>query len=319
MRQRERAASIRGTASGPIPFGRSRAIDRRGALLGLGALAMGAACRRPDPPPASSPAWREIAFDPEGDGEPQRATLFAPEGARELPLLVALHGRGETRSLAIGARAWRDDYGIERTHRCLLDAPIDANDLLGMTTDERLARINASLARAPYRGLRLACPFTPDLLRATPESGAGFARFVIDRLLPWAARESGAPVDRKRTGIDGVSLDGRLALLVGFSHPEAFGAIGALQPAIRTHEASLFAGLAKQARRRAAFALRFVSSEDDPFLEPIRALSARLHEANVEHELLVVTGPHDYAWNRGPGGAEMLLWHERVLRGLPPP
>ena len=26
-----------------------------------------------------------------------------------------------------------------------------------------------------------------------------------------------------------------------------------------------------------------------------------------------------YVWNEGPGAYEMLLWHERVLRGLPAP
>jgi len=33
----------------------------------------------------------------------------------------------------------------------------------------------------------------------------------------------------------------------------------------------------------------------------------------------VVTGPHDYAFNRGPGALEMLAYHDRVLRGADPP
>jgi hypothetical protein len=34
-----------------------------------------------------------------------------------------------------------------------------------------------------------------------------------------------------------------------------------------------------------------------------------------KQEHLVVPGPHDYPFNRGPGAIEMLLWHDRVLRG----
>jgi hypothetical protein len=29
----------------------------------------------------------------------------------------------------------------------------------------------------------------------------------------------------------------------------------------------------------------------------------------------MLTGPHDYVFNRGPGGIEMLLFHDRALRG----
>jgi hypothetical protein len=51
----------------------------------------------------------------------------------------------------------------------------------------------------------------------------------------------------------------------------------------------------------------------------VERLSQALHEEHIPHELLVTPGPHDYVYNRGPGSYEMLLWHERVLRGLPPP
>ncbi len=37
-----------------------------------------------------------------------------------------------------------------------------------------------------------------------------------------------------------------------------------------------------------------------------------------DHEHRVALGPHNYDFNRGPGGLEMLTWHDRVLRGLEP-
>ncbi|KYF55687.1 hypothetical protein BE08_10370 [Sorangium cellulosum] len=88
---------------------------------------------------------------------------------------------------------------------------------------------------------------------------------------------------------------------------------------MRASEAEMFSALARRAIERRKVALRLVSSEADPFLPAIQAISDRLRQDGVAHELLIVPGPHDYAWNRGPGGVEMVLWHERVLRGLSPP
>jgi hypothetical protein len=44
-----------------------------------------------------------------------------------------------------------------------------------------------------------------------------------------------------------------------------------------------------------------------------------MKEAGVPVFFDLVLGPHDYDFNRGPGGIEMLLFHDRVLRGEPPP
>lgn len=81
----------------------------------------------------------------------------------------------------------------------------------------------------------------------------------------------------------------------------------------------MLSDLARAASAKRPVSLRLVSSEADPFLPAIRAVSDRLRADGVVHELLVTPGPHDYEWNRGPGGAEMILWHERVQRGLRPP
>ena len=296
-------------------------LTRRQLLFSLAALA--ASCRR-SPPQArggGSAPWRELSFDPgEGATEGQRALVLEPPGAREKPLLVALHGRGESgRGLEAGARGWRDDYDLGRLDDRLCAPPLGAADLQGFAQPARLERINASLAAAPYEGLCVACPYTPDLDDRSIEGAQPFGRFVVDRLLPRARAEVGGRPDRRATGIDGVSMGGRLALLVGLSHPEAFGAVGALQPAIRAEEAPLLSALAARALARAPLALRIVSSEGDVFLPACRALSERLRSDGIAHDLGVGPGPHDYGCNRGPGSAEMLLWHERVLRGLPAP
>jgi pimeloyl-ACP methyl ester carboxylesterase len=262
--------------------------------------------------------WRELAFAPSSAyAEPEMATLLPAAGG---PLLVALHGRGEAgRGLEAGARGWRDDYDLGRADARLQQPPLLADDLLGFVRGERLAQLNASLERAPYRGLGVVCPYTPSLPDQSLGGARGFARFVTEILLPAARRELGLDVERSRTGIDGVSMGGRLALLIGLSHPQIFGAVGALQPAVREDEADWLGELAARAQAEARLELRLVTSDDDYFRPAVEKLSASMRQQGVRHQLLVTPGPHDYVYNRGPGSFEMLLWHERVLRGLPPP
>ena len=313
-------------------------LSRRDLLAGAAALALpsAAGCRcaggptasstigdgaPPSAQPAVAPPWHELSFDPSPIyAEQERALVLVPEGAAALPVVVALHGRGETRSLDIGARGFRDFYGLDRIDGRLRAPPITRDDLLGFTNDERLSHINASLAAAPYRGVVLACPYAPDLRDRSFAGAEPFGRFVTEVLLPKAREEAGAPASPERTGIDGVSMGGRLALWIGLRFPEAFGAIGAMQPALKANEAGEVARLAASARsRNAKLRIRLLSSEGDPFLDAVKATSEAMRALSVAHDLVVVPGPHNYDWNRGPGCAEMLLWQERALRGLPSP
>jgi predicted esterase len=304
-------------------------VLRRDLLFGAAAFALGA-CRRTSPPPVEHAdagrsleggLSRELSFEPAADlPEGERALLLVTEHASIDPILIALHGRGETgHGLDVGARAWPHEYALDRMRQRLRAPPLTSTDLQEISSAARLAQLNASLSATPYKGLSVACPYTPELPDRSAEGARGFGRFLVERLLTRVRAETGAKAERSATGIDGVSMGGRLALLIGLSYPEVFGAVGALQPALRVDEAPMIAELARTAMARATFRLRLVSSEADMFLPAVRAASDRLRETGIEHELLVVPGDHGYAWNRGPGGAEMLLWHERVLRGLPPP
>jgi hypothetical protein len=284
------------------------------------------------PPPSKSAApdaapdapgwtWRSIHF-PASDDQPdgQAAELLSPKGACSLPTIVALHGRGESgHGLDAGAHGWETLYELARMPERLHAPPITSDDVKGFLDDARLAAINRSLAKAAYEGLCVACPYTPNL--GLPDDGEvqPFARFVVNQLLPKASSLTGAPRKRDNTGIDGVSMGGRLAMLVGFTHPDAFASIGAMQPQINVAEAPMFAELARKAHEKHPFAFRLVSSDGDPFLDSVRALDKELTRVGVPHETIVTAGPHDYIWNKGPGGCEMLLFHERVLRGLDPP
>jgi len=272
-------------------------------------------------PPPPGGAWRVLSFPPAPDyPEGERAQLLVPDAPTSSPLLIALHGRGEAgKSLDIGAGAWPREYDLDRLHRRLLAPPLTGGDLQEMFSEARLSRLNASLAAAAYKGLSVACPATPVLADRSVAGVQTFARFVLETLLPRVRKETGSTADRAATGIDGVSMGGRVALFVGLTHPEVFGVVGALQPAISVEEAPLISELARAAMAKASVLLRLVSSDADPFLPAVRAASARLSRDGVVHELLIVPGNHGYEFNRGPGGAEMLLWHERVQRGLKAP
>ena len=312
-------------------------------LLLVGLCALGCEPRRAEPPSSGqrSGTKREpasaVASAPSANARPQsrvldwrypntalgsmRVVIAVPAAARpdeRFPVLIALHGRGEaSKGVERGARGWIDDYGLLRAVDRLRAPPLRSTDLESLYDAERLAELNARLAQRPYRGLIVVCPYTPDILRGDRAFAlaAPLTRFIVDELLPRVLRETPALRTARSTGIDGVSLGGRAALLVGLSRPEAFGAVAALQPAFDSAEASALAERARAAlARHPELRLRLLTSDGDYFLAPTRAIARALDRQRVPHELVEVTGPHDYAFNRGPGVYEMLVFHDRALR-----
>ena len=260
------------------------------------------------------------------EGGPQQAVIVIPawRGPDErFPLLVALGGMGETkRGRNAASWAWMKDYWLDRAFRRLRSPPLTAEDFEGFVTDERLAELNASLKQRPFRGLCVACPATPDLLN-DPEVDAGevgsldnavtFARFVAKNLLPRVRAEAPVIPEPGATGIDGISLGGRLAVLVALARKHDFAAVGSMQGAFEPDEVHEVA--ARLVARKVRFKLRLLTSEKDPFRPALADLDKSLTRKHFDHGHLVLPGPHDYPFNRGPAALEMLLWHDRVLRG----
>lgn len=231
-----------------------------------------------------------------------------------LPTLVALHGKGEAnRGPDRGFLGWVVDYRLPDAFGALQRGRVTEADYGRLVRAEHLAHVNASLQARPFGGLLVITPYTPDLM-SQPVGSADiqeFGAWVAGELLSQVReRFVAASRDADKTAIDGVSLGGRLALEVGFSHPEAFGAVGATQPAITGRERALVdlvGALPKPPR------IRLLSSEDDPYLPVTRKLSSLLRERQIAHEFGVVPGPHNARFNRGPGGIEMLLYYDREL------
>jgi enterochelin esterase-like enzyme len=245
----------------------------------------------------------------------------AADEATRFPVLIALHGRGESlKGSRRGARGWLDDYELDRAMARLAAPPLGKRDFQGYVSRDRLRRLNQSLAGKPYSGLIVVCPYLPDVLRreAAFTAAGPLAAFIVDVLLPRVYAKTPALGTPASTGIDGVSLGGRAALLVGFDRPRAFGAVGALQAAIDDSEVERFAELGARALSdNPKLSLRLLTSKADHFLRVNERLTSALSDRGVQHRYLRVLGTHSYRFNRGPGAIEMLLFHDRALRGLP--
>jgi enterochelin esterase-like enzyme len=270
--------------------------------------------------PAHELTW---SFDATEVG-PMSVVVSIPEHnpGERFPVLIAFHGLGEAKKgPERGARGWLDDYWMGRALERLNRGFLVREDFLGFVEEQRLASINQGLKSRAYAGLVVVTPYTPTVIRGERpfDNAPPLARFVNDVLLPRVVRETPALVAPQATGVDGVSLGGRAAILVGLLKPERFGALGALQAAFDPEDVPEIVERARRALdENPELKLRLVSSDDDYYLGVNRAIARALRSAEVPHSLLVVPGPHAYEFNRGPGAYEMLLFHDRVLRGLPP-
>lgn len=289
-------------------------------VRGTGLLA--GSVRPPDPNAKPMLPAQELTWDfPDPELGPMRVVVVLPERTKEqrFPVLVAMHGRGEAlKGPERGARGWVDDYllptTIERLHR----PPITPEDLHGFVDEARLTRLNESLEKQPYQGLIVVCPYTPDILPADEsiDKAQNLAHFVVETLLPRVYRETPAIGTAATTGIDGVSLGGRAALGIGLLRPKAFGVVASLQAAVRTDNSDDILRRAREAKtQKPDLFVRLLTSSDDYFIAANTTLSESLQSAGIHTELVTVPGPHDYDFNRGPGGYEMLMFHDRVLRG----
>jgi enterochelin esterase-like enzyme len=295
-------------------------IDRRG-VLGLLALASASASARATN--ATDAAFDVLDWKFPSDAEvARRALVLVPRGLPEgkrASVLVLLHGLGETSSDALGVHAWVDRYGLLTSHARLSHPPVAMEKARGDLTAERASAIDDELRARSFDGrIVFVCPFVPNLSRLPePERALDrFASFIADVLLPKVRAETPADRAASRTGIDGCSLGGRVALEVFVQKPELFGVWGGVQAALGEASAGLWADRIAEALRTAGpRRLHVETSRGDPFRAANVALARELGRRGVAHDFAILPGPHDQPWLREVGTLEMLLWHDRALQG----
>jgi hypothetical protein len=117
-------------------------LDRRG-VLGLFALAIATPARAED---AGSEGFEVLDWKLDGGGDlARRAVVLVPRGlgaGQRVPVLVLLHGLGETSSEALGVRAWIDRYGLLTSHARLARPPVGPESGRGDLTETRAHEIN---------------------------------------------------------------------------------------------------------------------------------------------------------------------------------
>jgi poly(3-hydroxybutyrate) depolymerase len=250
------------------------------------ATSLGALLGAPRPSWADvDPEWRPRELDVREvrvDGGPSRRFVLgvprSPAAGARFPLVVLLHGLGETGDERMGAWAWFERYGLGSSY-------------------DRVIR--------PGRGLVLACPYMPLLGGGAI---ADYARWVSSVLIPRVRIE--APVDESRgTVLAGCSLGGRVALDVLLRVPEAFSGWAGVQTAIDEAAAERYAAQVAAACGGAGAPAFFVeTSSADPFRRGNETFSRALGRRGIVNTYLEPEGPHDQPWLRRIGTANLLEW-----------
>jgi pimeloyl-ACP methyl ester carboxylesterase len=274
------------------------------------------------PPPGSAPPApadleiRDISI--EGIG--RRFVLLVPRHLAKderVPLLILLHGLGETGDPRMGAYAWLERYGLGTAYDRLRRPPVQRTSKRADWTDERVREVNAALAARPFRGFCIACPYTLNVNKSPSPARTldEYAGWIADVVIPRVRREAPVIPDTAHTAIDGCSLGGYVGLEVFLRRPDLFASWGGVQSAFGAHRAAGYAdriekALASQAPR--SIRLHLETSSGDPFREGNALLSSLLTKKGIANELRILPGPHDQPWLRESGTLEMLLWHDRM-------
>jgi pimeloyl-ACP methyl ester carboxylesterase len=286
-------------------------LGRRQMLTALAAGLAGATARAQEASDLSDDLRNLRLLDLTEGG--RRFTLVVPrylEPERRLPLVVFLHGLGETTNERAGAYAWVERYGLGSAWQRLKRAPIERTSKRGEWTDARLAEVNAELAARPFRGFAMACPFMPN--PQGPGEVDAYARWIERALIPRVRKEVQVHTDAARTYLCGVSLGGWVALEVLGRLPHVFGALAGVQTAIGPQNAPGYAEKIAAGWKGERHPMLLLTSTQDHWKASSEALAAAFKAKNLGADYRVVPGPHDQPWLQEAGSIETILWLDRI-------
>src|SRR5262249_50205074 len=121
----------------------------------------------------------------DGDG---RAFVIVPTWVTpdvRLPMLLALHGRGEAnKGPALGVMGWPKDYALLRAIERVCAPALTTTDFEGFVEGKRLSGHNEALAKRPFAGLVIVCPYSPDVDLRKPAQIRDYSSYVMNTVLP---------------------------------------------------------------------------------------------------------------------------------------
>jgi hypothetical protein len=226
---------------------------------------------------------------------------------RPLPLVVFLHGLGETTNERLGAYAWVEKYGLGSAWQRLKRPPLEKTTTRGEWTEARLAEVNTELETRPFRGFAMACPYMPNLRGGELDA---YASWIEGSLLPRVRKEANVIPDAKNTHLSGVSLGGYVSLEMLVRLPHVFGAWSGVQTAIGAYAAPTYAD---KIAKGGAKPMLLLTSSQDHWKSASEALASAFTERKMAHTFRVTPGPHDQVWLRESWTIETLLWHDRTF------
>ena len=246
----------------------------------------------------------------------RRFVLVVPrylEPKQKLPVVVLLHGLGETTNERLGAFAWVEKYGLGSAWQRLKRPPIERTSKRGEWTDARLAEVNAELAVRPFRGFAMVCPFMPN--PSGPADVDAYARWIERSLLPRVRKETQVYDDADHTFLCGVSLGGYVSLEILARLPHVFGAWAGVQTAIGPFAAPGYAEKIATGWKMKPHPMMLLTSTLDHWKASSEALASAFQAKKLVATYRVTPGPHDQLWLRESGTIEALLWLDRIGYG----
>ncbi len=231
------------------------------------------------------------------------------------PLVIAFGGAGEcARPPRQGALAWIEFYKTDEAVRALNDNHLEGSHFKGLATERELLEFNRSLQEHPYGGVILACPFSPPLTLGGRFEDENYEAFIVRELV--TALKKHYRVRTNGIGIDGVSMGGARSMYYGFKYPEVFRSIGSIQAAVGPFQ-QIYENLAERnVELLKSRSIQLISSSKDPMQPSVHKMHNMLRSKQIPHRYSILTGPHDYVFNQGPGALALLIFHDRVLRSV---
>jgi len=181
-----------------------------------------------------------------------------------------------------------------------------------LVSEAHLKAFNRRLKLQPYDGIILACPYSPPLPFGGGREFPEYEAYIIEELIPMLKKRY--RVDAGRIGVDGVSMGGARSMYYGFKYPEIFASIGSVQGAFGPfleNYAELVGSKGDILKKRS---IQLVTSDKDPLAPSVEKMHRLLLSKGIAHRFHVLTGPHDYIFNQGPGSIALLVFHNEALK-----